>query len=185
MKEALAERGISYDRSDFDEFIYNLSWKKDVCKGFKKEVGGNYYDMYGLDSQKADCWETYGILTLTKIPLTPHFGAYYAWPCNNNHKGEGWMTDFGVIKPVPFSGYPALEISTTALLLSVDLWYNGGAWSRRVNPGRAYAEFKAMLPIPLPNDLLLIPGVTYQLSLTNTVDEDDELYTIIALQYKW
>lgn len=176
---------FSYDRSDIDIFGYNLSWKKDVCEGLNLEVGGNYFDMYGLNSQKADFLESYGILTLTKIPLTPHFGAYYDWPYNDSHKGEGWMTDIGVLKPLPFPGCPALGISATALLLSADLWYNGGAWSGMVEPGWAYAEFKAMLPIPLPHHLMLIPGVTYQWSLEDTVNKDDELYATVALQYKW
>lgn len=178
-------RRPKYDRSDIDIFGYNLSWKKDVCEGLNVEVGGNYFDMYGLDSQKADFLESYGILTLTKIPLTPHFGAYYDWPYNDKHKGEGWMTDLGITKHVPFAGCSALGISATAFLLSADLWYNGGAWSGGVDPGWAYAEFKAMLPIPLPHHLMLIPGVTYQWSLEDTVDKDDELYATVALQYKW
>lgn len=185
LEEVIDQLGISFDRRDIDAFTYNLSWKGDLCDGMDVEFGGNYYDLFRLDGDKGDFWESYGILTLSKLPLSPHFGAYYAWPYNDEKKGEGWMTDIGVIKPVPIPACAALGTPATALLLSADLWYNGGAWSGRVDPGWAYAEFKAMAPIPLPCNLTLIPGVTYQLSIEDTVDEDDELYASLALQYQW
>jgi hypothetical protein len=185
LEDVIDRLGISFDREDIDAFTYNLSWKGKICEGFDVEVGGNYYDMFGLDSDKADFWEGYGIFTLSKLPLAPHFGAYYALPYNDDKKGEGWLIDIGVTHMQPIPGCEMLCLPPTALILSADLWYNGGAWSGRVDPGWAYAEFKAMMPIPLRENLTLIPGVTYQLSIEDTVAEDDEIYANVALQYKW
>ena len=149
------------------------------------ELGSDYYDLFKLDSQKGDFLETHGVFTLSKLPLSPHFGAYYAWPYNDSKKGEGWMTDIGITQPIPLPACPALGTPAGLLLLSADLWYNGGAWSGKVDPGWAYAEFKALLPIPLRQNMTLIPGITYQASIEDTVDSSDEVYATVALEYKW
>lgn len=185
LEDLIDRLGISFDRRDIDTFIYNLSWKGNIGECIDVELGGNFYDMFSLDSDKADFWENYGIFTFSKLPLSPHFGAYYATPYNDDKAGEGWMTDIGVTHMHPIPGCEMLCIPQTALILGADLWYNGGAWSGNVDPGWAYAEFKALMPIPLEENLTLIPGVTYQLSIEDTVDDEDELYANIALQYKW
>lgn len=185
LEEVIDRLGISFDRRDIDSFVYNLSWKGEICDGVGVELGGNYYDMFPLDSDKADFWENYGVITLSKLPLTPHFGAYYATPYNDDKSGEGWMTNIGVSHMCPVPALRLIGTPNTMLILGADVWYNGGAWSGKVDPGWAYAEFKALMPIPLREDVTLIPGITYQLSIEDTVNDEDDLYANIALQYKW
>jgi hypothetical protein len=183
--EALRNSVGRYTRSDLDQLLYSISWQGMIGNTIQVEFGGNYYDFFKISSGALDHMETYGVLTLPDCPLSPHFGAYYGWPYGGGSRGEGWMTDIGVSHMVPLENISFCGKTPVGLILTANLWYNGGEWSVQKAPGWAYATFTGKMPVPISEQLTVIPAVSYQVSIDDSVNEDDELYAAIALQYSW
>ena len=170
------------DRHDLDEHDYGIYWEGSIAEYIDVTLGFWYYDFIHLDSD-SDFYEWYGVFTLSQLPLSPYFGAYYGHEKHDNTSGEGWNTTFGVSHAVPLGGLTFCGSDPLALDLAADVWYNGGQYN--VDTGWTHATFGGSITIPLAENLEFTPGVHYQLSMEDTVNEEDEWWATLSLAYTW
>lgn len=170
-----------------DEFDYTVYYTKSCLDGcLATEVGMTYYDLFRQSSEALDFWEWYGKFTLSKMPLQPHAYFYYALPKNTSNGAEGWMTCLGGSHTCELGAFPCFgSPDPMSLTFTGDLWYNGGAYYYGVDTGFTHAVFGSALTIPLCNNISFTPGVYYQLSMEDTINEDDEWWTQLSLAYTW
>ena len=171
----------STSRRDLDEHDYYAYYNCSPVDGVDMELGWIYYDFIHLDSY-SDYHEPYGVITLSCLPLSPYFGAYYGFPKHDSVGGEGWNTTIGVSHSAElcqsFCGQGPMTLD-----LAADVWYNGGQYN--VDTGWSHATFGGSLGIPLSEKLSFSPGVYYQLSMEDTINPEDEWWTVMSLSYSW
>jgi hypothetical protein len=178
----------NYPRTDeLDELDYAIYYTKsclDDC--ISTEVGMVYYDIFNQDSEKLDFWEWYGKFTLSKMPLQPHAYFYYGVPKRRANGTEGWMTCLGGSHSCELGAMPCFgSTDPMTLTFTGDVWYNGGEFYSGVDTGWTHAVFGSSLTIPLPCNFSFTPGVYYQVSMEDTINEDDEWWTQLSLAYTW
>jgi hypothetical protein len=169
-------------RRDLDEHDYTLYWEGNICDAIDVELGFIYYDFIHLNSDW-DYFEGYGVFTLSSLPLSPYFGAYYGWPKHSSVGGEGWNTTIGVSHSVPLGGLCICGSDPLTLDLAADVWYNGGQYN--FETGWSHATFGASTTIPLPCNFEFTPGVWYQLSMEDDINDEDEWWASLSLAYTW
>lgn len=171
---------------DLDEFDYTLYYSNSYLDGcIDMSVGGVYYDIIGYTNDDLDFWEAFGKITLAKMPLSPHAYFFYDFPVHDSVGGEGWMTCLGGSHAVELACLPLCGPDPLELNLAADVWYNGGAFVNGVDTGWSHAIFGGSIAFPLPCDLTLTPGVWYQVSMTDTVNPEDEWWTSLSLAYSF
>jgi len=178
----IVNRGLG---RELDEFDYTLYWEGSIGDCVDVELGTIYYDLFRQDSEKLDFVEWYGTFTLSKLPLSPYFGAYYGTPKHRANGGEGWMTTLGVSQSVNLCGLTFCGSDPLSLDLTADVWYNGGEFVDGVDPGWSHATFGGSIPISLPHNFTFTAGVYYQLSMEDTVNPEDEWWATLSLEYAW
>jgi uncharacterized protein Gcw-chp len=175
-------------RRDFDEFDYYASYSCSPLKGIDLEIGWVYYDFPHLNSNW-DYHEPYGIVTLSSLPLSPYFGAYYGFPKHENVGlvGNGWNTTFGVSHSVPMGCLPLCGNDPLSLDLSWEIWHQGGQFD--LPTGWVAQIFGLTTTIPLGNNLEFTPAIYWQDSLDSLAGEatndEDEWWTSLSLAYTW
>ncbi len=172
--------GDRISRRDLDEHDYYAYYSCSPVDGLDMELGWIYYDFIHLDSEW-DYHEAYGVFTLSSLPLSPYFGAYYGFPKHDSVGGEGWNTTLGVSHSADLCQSFCGESVT--LDLAADVWYNGGQYN--VDTGWSHATFGGALSVPLSEKLTFSPGLYYQLSMEDDINDEDEWWTVLSLQYSW
>ena len=177
--------GNRLDKRINDGHLYNAYYGK-IFENFAMKIGANYLDFIHLSSQKADFWEGYGVIRFHGLPLNPHFAAYYGFPRNDDRGGEGWMTNMGVdhFCPLPNVEFPC-GFKPLGIKLAADIWYNGGEFFTRSDTGWSFATFSATMPLPLSERMLLVPSLHYQYSIEDTINDENELFGSLGIQYTW
>ncbi|KXK31675.1 MAG: hypothetical protein UZ16_OP3001002783 [Candidatus Hinthialibacteria bacterium OLB16] len=172
---------------ELDEFDYTVYYTKSCLNDcLSTEVGMTYYDIFNQDSEKLDVWEWYGKFTLSKMPLQPHVYFYYDVPKRRANGGEGWMTCLGGSHSCELGAMPLFGSNDPVTLsFSGDVWYNGGGYFPGIDTGWTHAVFGSAMTIPLCHDLTFTPGIYYQISMEDTINKDDELWTQLSLAYSW
>lgn len=169
------------DRHDLDEHDYTVYWGGDIADCIDVELGFIYYDFIHLDS-RADFMEYYGTFTLSDMPLSPYFGAYYGHEKHDDTLGEGWNTVIGGSHSLPLCGLTCGGTELT-LDLAADVWYNGGQYN--VDTGWSHATFGGGVTFPLCENLEFTPGLYYQLSMEDEINDEDEWWATLSLAYTW
>jgi len=96
------------------------------------------------------------------------------------------MTCLGGSHTCELGAFPCFgSTDPMSLTFTGDLWYNGGAYYYGVDTGFTHAVFGSALTIPLCHNISFTPGVYYQLSMEDTINEDDEWWTQLSLAYTW
>jgi len=170
------------DRHDLDEHDYAVYWEGNIAEKVDVELGYIYYDFIHLDS-RSDFMEWYGVFTLSSLPLSPYFGAYYGHEKHDDTLGEGWNTTLGVSQSVPLGGLTLCGSDPLSLDLAADVWYNGGQYY--ADTGWSHATFGGSVTVPLPGKLELTPGVWYQVSMEDDINTEDEWWATLSLAYSW
>lgn len=171
---------------DLDEVDYTIYYGKECLDGaITAEVGGVYYDIIGWEDNSYDYWEGYGKFTLSQLPLAPHAYFYYAYPEVSSAGCEGWSTCLGGSHSCELGAFPCFgSTDPMSLTFTGDVWYNGGSMYD-INTGWACAVFGSALTVPLAHNLTFTPGVYYQVSMEDTVNEENEFWTQLSLAYTW
>ncbi len=171
-----------FTRSSVDEHDYYAYWNGSPSEGVDVEVGFLWYDYLHLNSQ-ADYWEGYGEITWSDLPFSPWVSAFYGRPKHEEAGGEGWSAGFGVSHSVALEGLTLLGTDSPSLDFSAETWYNDGQFG--AEPAWSHAQYGVATTIALPGGLELTPGVYYQDSWEDTVNEEDEWWTTLSLTYAW
>ena len=172
---------LGFERRDSDEYDYTVYWEGDIADCIDVELGFVYYDLIHLDS-RADFMEYYGTFTLSDMPLSPYFGAYYGHEKHDDTLGEGWNTVIGGSHSLPLCGL-AFGGTDLTLDLAADVWYNGGQYN--VDTGWSHATFGGGVTFPLCENLEFTPGLYYQLSMEDEINDEDEWWATLSLAYTW
>jgi len=186
LQELVNQRIGSLEREINDTNVFNLFWgKQNWLESVDLKLGGGYLDFWRLDSEKADFWEVYGIMRFRGLPFKPHIEAHYGWPSDSDRSGEGWSTSLGIEHMYPLKDVSLCGIKPLGIKLTGDIWYNGGELYTRSETGWSFATFAAAMPIPIAENMMFIPAVYYQWSIEDTLNDDDEVYASLTLQYNW
>ncbi len=176
-------------------WIYTLYYKntafEDETYATDYKVGWGYYNFPDSSHKVGDLQEFFASLSWPKLcpfGVVPSYTAIYMWPAKSDSlinqvvDVSGWIHIFGL-------GYdltvPELipEIPEQVLHLSADLVYNDGVLG--VDHDWSHFVFGISTDIDLGNNLAFCPGLYYQASMEDSVNDDDETWVSLSLKYKF
>jgi len=185
-----SQNGGSKSTVNADEMDYILSYGNSVYEGetYATDYSLNwvYYDFTDQPSKAADAQEinaSFAMPNLCPHGVVPSYTIVKMWAAKSNgDAGEvgGWIhvlgLDYGLTVPGFLENNPEQTID-----LHWDLTYNGsaGATAEGVDHDWSHMTFGASTDIALGSGTFR-PGVFYQVSMEDTVNNEDELYTGVS-----
>lgn len=178
------------ERINFTLYYGNVIYEDEVY-ATNYSLGWVYYNLPDSSPRFADMQEFFVSLSwpqLCPAGIVPSYTVLAMWPSKSNSTlssivdSSGWLHILGI-------GYdltvPALapDLPEQALHLSGNLVYNDGVlgadrdWSHFV--------FGASTVFDLGSNLAFTPGVYYQASMDDSVNDEDETWVNLGLQYKF
>jgi len=131
--------------------------------------------------------------------LVPSYTAICSWQSEGNTNmtdgSSGWLHVLGLAYDTKIPGLTS-DTPEQPLHLSAEMVYNGGAWgvlntnegatsSAFVDHDWSHAVFGASTEFALGNNVTLVPGVYYQLSMDESVCKHDMSWAQVTLSYKF
>lgn len=173
---------------DKQRFDYRPYYKGSLLEGERLETAYNIsvgYEHYpGLARNRANT--TYEWIFAASWPkaleggLTPWYKAHYEYPAGSNYDHSditGWVHRFGLNYQINNTSLP------TPVKLSSEVAYTDGLGGDSVDHDWSYATFGAATSLEIAKQLSFTPGIYYQVSMDDSVNEHDELYTILTMRY--
>ncbi|HNX97011.1 MAG TPA: hypothetical protein PKK12_04965 [Candidatus Aminicenantes bacterium] len=154
-----------------DEIDATLSYAIPAGESFELEAGAIVYAYVGarpFKFKEHTTPEVYLKGGLPHAPLAPSLALYY-----DLNLGKGFYAQLSVEHSLKLSGKLALDLSGA-------LGYNGRMYIE--NSGFSDLAFGAALPITL-GQATLTPAVHYSISLLDSVNEDDEFWLGMSVQF--
>jgi hypothetical protein len=195
--------GSGFENSEEVDFTlyYNNDIYEDEAYATNYGIGWTYYTYPdepkagAAGGQAADMQEFFASLSWPKLcpaGIVPSYTVVCMWPSeggSTRSENGGWIQIFGL-------GYdltvPELtpEMPEQVLHLSADLVYNdgvGGAYTANgaVDHDWSHFLFGISTEIDLGNDLAFCPGLYYQASMEDSVNDDDETWISLSLKYNF
>ncbi|MBT3202006.1 MAG: hypothetical protein HN350_19060 [Phycisphaerales bacterium] len=124
---------------------------------------------------------------LLPFGITPHYQACYETPSNSgqgNRSAAGWWHVFGV-------GYdlelPGLLPNQDKQVLNFDasIAYRDGLGGGAVDHDWSHATVGVSTEFKITEGLSIVPGVYYQISMDDSVNDEDQAYGSISVRYKF
>ena len=177
---------VYYGNKLFEDEVYATNWRM----GY---VHYNYPDSSSHSTSSTDLSELHWILSWPNlIPvdgLVPTYVLVKLWPYNAYSLGgnaSGWahifMLDYGLSMPGILP-----DTAEQVLRLHSELVFNDG-----VHPGGANADsdwsnivFGVETDFDLGNNMSLTPGLYQQISMDDSVNDEDETWVNLSLKYKF
>lgn len=119
--------------------------------------------------------------------LVPKYIAYYEYPAGSgyaNHDVTGWVHQFGLGYDMAVPGLFS-DTSEHIVKLSASLSYRDGLGGKSKDSDWSHATFGASTKIDIAEDISLITGLYYQLSMEDDVSTRDHLYTTLGMRYQF
>jgi hypothetical protein len=188
---ALPLSGGSVNNQEMRYFAaYSGSLWKDTAHVTNYSAIWTYYDFHKVSSDVKDAYEGGVNLSWPRlIPmsegyLVPRYYIGNLWPAKSgavNRTEGGWIhiLGFGYVFPVYGAGAERQLVH-----LSSELVYNDGQGPGNVNHDFSHAVLGVSSVIKSVY-LTMIPSVNYQISLEDTVNDEDELWFTITFKYKF
>lgn len=161
-------------------------------------VAWRYYNYPDLSSGNADLQEAHALLSWPKMcpaGFIPRYCLVKLWPSESGswvghmaHPGtaSGWAHILMVDYPMTIAGILP-ETPEQVLNWHTELVFNDG-----VGPGGQNADhdwsnfvFGASTDFDLGNSMILTPGLYYQISMDDSVNDDDQLWATVGVKYKF
>jgi hypothetical protein len=181
---------------EFDITLYynNLVYE-DEMYAMHYTLGWTYYSYLDEPKTERNYQEMLLSLAFPKLcpaGVVPSYTIVRMWPAKSGspmNDNGGWLHILGI-------GYdttlPPLipELSEQVLHLSGSLVYNEGVGAAYAPNGSvdndwSHFLFGATTDIDLGNNLALCPGLFFQLSMEDTVNDDEEIWAKLSLKYKF
>lgn len=166
--------GVNYGGSLFDGEAYKTLYK----------INWVYKDYYGRARTKGNTQEwIFDFSWPDALPienLTPYYITHYEYPAGSgydNRDTSGWVHRFGLNYDLGVSGLPE------PVKLSSEIAYTDGYGGPTKDHDWSYSTFGASTKFKLAKNLALVPGLYYQLSMDDSVNDRDELYCKISMRY--
>ncbi len=112
--------------------------------------------------------------------LTPYAGLYYGWPVKSG-PDDGLWVKLGMNCDLSILPAPSGQEKRT-LGLYVESFRNDGAQGSEVNPGWSHIAAGASTTFEF-RGMDLTPGINYQWTLEETVNEEDEFWFTFSISY--
>lgn len=169
---------LFYGNSLFDDETYKTKYKATW-------EYWNYYDRARTRGNTQKVTLGFSWPQLLDNGLVPEYTLAYCGPAGSgydNRESAGWLHIFGL-------GYnlnvPELP---NPLKLSAKATYRDGAGctsASKKDHDWSHATFGLSTKFKLSDNLSLVPGIYYQVSMDDSVSERDIMYTIVSMKYKF
>ncbi len=173
---------LSYSSSLFDYETYATDYI----------VGWMYYEYPDMPSDRADMQEFFASLSWPEIcpeGVVPSYTIIRMWAAESGswaNDVSGWIHIAGLGYDLPVEGLLP-DIPEQILHLSAAMVFNEGVNPKGLAAGVDHDWSHAVLGVStdfdLGNDLTFCPGVYYQSSWEDTVNDSDELWCSLSLRY--
>ncbi len=176
--------------SDLNEVDYTLAYATSLFedKRYALDVGINYiyYDFPRVRSKTSDAEETGiglsfpGLLPIENSALVP---SYYVGRLNpakhDGHITGGTFQVLGLSYNLPI---PRSEGESHVVSFAADVTHNSGAYD--ADPDWSHATFGVSTEINIgESGLAITPALYYQVSMDDTVNDEDEIWAGLGLSY--
>ena len=176
---------------DKERFDYRPYYKGQLFQGEPHATNYNIsagYEHYpGLARNKANTtWEwifAFSWPELLPQGIVPRYIAHYEYPAGSGYTHSditGWVHRFGLGYDVSVPELPSRFVN-----LSWEIAYTDGLGGSRVAHDWSYTTFGAATKLEVTESLSFVPGIYYQLSMEDTVNDQNELYGILSMKYKF
>jgi hypothetical protein len=197
----MGHRANSSGYEDSERWDYTLYYQNrlfgDESYATNYRLGWVYYNFPDLSYRDADLQEVHAVLSWPKIcpaGVVPSYVLVKMWPSKSGSAMENWsdgsasgfahifMLDYGLrVKGV------VPEIPEHILNLHTELVFNDGIGpgGQDVDHDWSNVVFGVSTDIDLAKNVTFTPGIYYQISMDDSVNDDDEFWSTFGLRYKF
>lgn len=186
------------ERWDYTLYYQNML-AKDETYALMYRLGWVYYNFPQHNSEDYDLQELQAVLSLPKMcpaGVVPSYILVKLWPnsseslvgCRSPLRGtaSGWAHIFMLDYPLTVGGILP-DTPEQVLNLHAEAIYNDGVGpgGQRVDHDWSNAVFGISTGFELADNLVLTPGIYHQLSMDNSVDNEEETWITGSITYKF
>ena len=189
---SLATRSGSRDLEEFDYILYyGNSTFEDTAYTMDYTVSWLYYDFFDAPTRDSDLQELaaqFSWPNLLPAGIVPSYYVGKLWPARSGSVAlkdiGGWVHVLGLGHDCTVPGIlPGGDEQTVSLM--ADLTYNDGYGAASADHDWSHATFGASTGFQIAENLDFTPGLYYQVSMDDSVNDDDEVWTTLGLTYKF
>lgn len=175
---------------EFDYIVYyGNSAFEDTPYATDYVVSWLYYDFYDMATRISDLQELTAQFSwpdLLPAGITPSYTVGRLWQAKSGspalkHIG-GWVHVFGLAHDLTMPG-PSPNTPEQVVSLLADLTYNDGYGATDADHDWSHATVGASTSFSIAENLDFTPGVYYQISMDDSVNPNDEVWTSLSLTY--
>ncbi len=185
-----ATKSGSRDLEEFDYIVYyGNSVFEDTPYATNYTVSWLYYDFYNVPTRGSDLQE---LMTQFSWPnilpagIVPSYVVGKLWPAKSGSAAlkniGGWVhvlgLSYGLTMPAISTDSPGQVVSLIA-----DVTYNDGYGATNADHDWSHATVGASTSFSIAENLNFTPAVFYQISMDDSVNPDDEVWTSLSLTY--
>ena len=115
--------------------------------------------------------------------LVPKYTAYCEYPAGSGYDDNdlsGWVHQFGLGYDLTLPELPQQPIHLTG-----SIFYRDGMGGGSIDHDWSHATFGALTKVKITDKLSFVPSIYYQVSMDDSVNEHNELYTKLSFKYKF
>lgn len=167
---------------------YSGSFWQDTPYATKYSANWIYYDFPNTFSQHKDAQELGArfswpkLLTVSEGALVPNYYVGNLWPATSNAvNGDegGWIHILGLAYDFTVYG---IAVEQQLVRLSSEIVYNDGMGEGNVDQDWSHAVFSLSTRVEA-DKLVIRPAIHYQISMEETVNDEDELWYGLTISY--
>jgi hypothetical protein len=152
----------------------------------------NYPDQPVRVAHMQEVFASFALPELCPFGVVPSYTIVRMWPAKSSSTvsgNGGWLHIMGLAHDLAVPGLLP-EIPEQNLHLSAELVYNDGAapgslGAVAVDPDWSHAQLGISTDFDLAENVALIPAFYHQLSMDNSVNNEDESWVTLSLSYKF
>jgi len=186
------------ERWDYTLYYQNMMCS-DQAYAMMYRLGWVYYNYPEGHSEDADLQELQAVLSMPKIcptGIVPSYVLVKLWPNSSRSlvgsrsptggTASGWAHIFMLDYPLTVGGILP-DTPEQVLNLHAELIYNDGVDPRGIGVDHDWsnAVFGVSTGIDLTEDIVLTPGVFHQISMDDSVNNEEETWATLSLTYKF
>ena len=153
------------------------------------QLGWGYYNYPDSPTKASDLQEFFVGLSWPEIcpaGIVPSYTVVLVWPSKSDSTNAGnfggWLHIFGLNYDLTVPGLTP-EIPEHILHLSTNFVYNDGVLG--ADSEWSHIVFGALTDFDLGSNLTFTPGAYYQVSMDDSVNNDDETWVSLSMRYKF
>ncbi|MDT8300866.1 MAG: hypothetical protein RQ760_05225 [Sedimentisphaerales bacterium] len=184
------------EKLDYRLYYYNSLFEGEAC-AMEYKISWIYHNFTDSPKKVANSQEIeveFEWPRICPLGIVPRYIVASEWPAGSNyenHNEGGWVHLFGIGHDLSMPGL--LENSVEQIVhLSADIVYNDGTGANcnaRANTGVdhdwSHAVFGISTDFEISENLTFTPGIYYQVSMDDSVNNSDEYWISSGLTYKF